>query len=161
MSFCVSDASPLINLARVGHFDLLAAFYGQVVIPQAVYEEVVVRGEGREGSREVRNASWIKVQPPQDELAVRALATELGTGEAAAIILAQELSAPLLLIDEVRGRRVAQQLGLQVRGTLGILARARREGRIPSLREALDLLRVRGTWIDQELYEEVLRLVGE
>lgn len=50
MSLAVSDASPLINLARVGRFDLLAAFYGEIVIPQAVYQEVVVRGEGREGS---------------------------------------------------------------------------------------------------------------
>lgn len=161
MSVVVSNASPLINLARVDHFDLLAVFYSRIVIPQVVYEEVVVRGAGREGSREVRDASWIEVQSPQDELAVRALATELGAGEASAIILAQELGASLLLIDEIRGRRIARQLGLQVRGTLGILARARREGRISGLRATLDLLRARGTWIDQRLYEEVLRIVGE
>ncbi len=161
MSIVVSDASLLINLARVGHFDLLVAFYGQLVIPQAVYDEVVARGQGRDGSREVKEASWIEVRVPQDELAVRALAAELGKGEASAIILAQELQAALLLIDEIRGRRVAQQLGLKVRGTLGILARAKREGQIPSLRQVLDLLRARGTWIDQELCEEVLRLVDE
>ena len=161
MSVVVSDASPLINLARVGHFELLAAFYGQIVIPQAVYEEVVMRGAGREGSREVREAPWIEVQAPTDELAVRTLIVELGTGEASAIILAQGLGASLLLIDEIHGRRIAQGLGLQVRGTLGILARAKREGRIRSLKEMLDLLRARGTWINQELYEETLRLVGE
>ena len=64
-------------------------------------------------------------------------------------------------MDEIRGRRVAQQLGLEVRGTLRILTRARREGRIPNLRQVLDLLRARGTWISQDLYEEILRLVGE
>jgi len=53
VSVVVSDGSPLINLARVGHFDLLAVFYSRIVIPQVVYEEVVVRGAGREGSREV------------------------------------------------------------------------------------------------------------
>jgi predicted nucleic acid-binding protein len=109
VSAVVSDASPLINLARVGRFDLLTAFYGRIVIPQAVYDEVVVRGQRRDGSREVKDASWIEVRVPQDELAVRALAAELGGGEAAAIILAQELQAALLLIDEIRGRRVAQQ----------------------------------------------------
>ncbi len=62
MSVVVSDASPLINLARVNQFDLLATFYGQIVIPEAVYEEVVVRGEGRDGSREVKEATWIDVQ---------------------------------------------------------------------------------------------------
>jgi predicted nucleic acid-binding protein len=157
----VSDASPLINLARVNQFDLLAAFYGQIVIPRAVYEEVVIRGEGREGSREVKEASWIDVQVPHDELAVRALEAELGRGEASAIILARELDAPLLIIDEIRGRRIALQLGLKVHGTLGILTRAKREGRIISLRQALDLLQVRGTWIDQELYDKVLRIIGE
>ena len=161
MSVVVSDASPLINLARVNQFDLLATFYGQIVITEAVYEEVVVRGEGRDGSREVKEATWIDVQVPQDELAVRALAAELGRGEASAIILAQELDAPLLIIDEVRGRRIALQLGLKVHGTLGVLTRAKREGRIVSLRQALDLLRARGTWIDQELFDEVLRIVGE
>lgn len=161
MSIVVSDASPLINLARVQQFELLAAFYGQVIIPRAVYDEVVVRGQGREGSAEVRSVSWIEIREPQDDLAVQSLAAELGRGEASAIILAKERRAGLLLIDEIRGRRVAQQLGLKVLGTLGILARAKREGRVPTLRQVLNLLRARGTWIGEELYEEVLRLAGE
>jgi hypothetical protein len=73
----------------VGRFELLEACHGQIVIPQAVYDEVVVRGAGREGSNEVAGAEWIDVQTPSDELAVRALAAELGIGEASAIILAQ------------------------------------------------------------------------
>jgi predicted nucleic acid-binding protein len=161
VSIVVSDASPLINLARVEQFELLAAFYDQVIIPQAVYDEVVVRGQGREGSSEVQNTSWIDVCDPQNDLAVRVLAAELGMGEASAIILAQERQATLLLIDEIRGRRVAQQLGLKVRGTLGILARAKREGRISNLRQVLNLLHALGTWIGEELCEEVLRLAGE
>ena len=162
MKALVADASPLINLARVGRFDLLTIFYNRVVIPEAVYNEVVVQEEGRDSSREVQAADWIEVQIPQDELAVRALTTELGRGEASAIILAQECHAHLLLIDEIRGRRVAQQLGLKkVRGTLGILARAKREGYISNLKRDLNLLRARGTWLSQELCADVLRLVGE
>ena len=91
MNVVVSDASPLINLARVEQFELLTLFYGQIVIPQAVYDEVVVRGQGRDGSREVQSVSWIELRDSQDTLATRALAAELGSGEASAIILAQEL----------------------------------------------------------------------
>jgi predicted nucleic acid-binding protein len=161
VSIVISDASPLINLARVEQLDLLAVFYGRVIIPRAVYDEVVVRGQGREGSAEVQDASWIDVDDPQDDLAVQALAAELGMGEASAIILAQERRAMLLLIDEIRGRRIAQQLGLKVCGTLGVLARAKREGHVSSVRSVLTLLRARGTWIGEGLYEQVLRLVGE
>jgi len=161
VSAIVADASPLINLARADQFDLLPAFFGKIVIAQAVYEEVVEGGWGRDGSREVKDAAWIEIREPKDDLAMRALATELGEGEAASIVLAQELQAALLLMDEIRGRRIAQQLGLNIQGTLGLLARAKREGRIDNLKRHLDLLIERGTWIDAGLYAEVLRLMGE
>ena len=77
----VSDASPLINLARVAQLELLRV------------------GRGRDGSKEVLHAAWIATQNPADVLAVRVLTTELGEGEAAAIVLAQEQRASLLLID--------------------------------------------------------------
>jgi predicted nucleic acid-binding protein len=161
MSTVVSDASPLINLARVEQFDLLRAFYGQLLVPQAVYDEVVVQGYGRDGCSEVQEADWIVVVDPEDDLAVRTLAAELGAGEAAAIILAQERQATLVLMDEIRGRRIVERLGLKARGTLGILIRAKAEGRLPSLIQVMDLLRARGTWIGDDLYEDVLRRVGE
>jgi uncharacterized protein len=161
MSTVVSDASPLINLARIGRFELLHTFYGELLVPQAVYDEVVVRGRGRDGAEEVRDADWIVVCGPDDDLAVRALAAELGAGEAAAIILAQEREAGLVLMDEIRGRRIAKRLGLRTRGTLGILARAKAEGHVPSLGQAMDLLRARGTWIGDDLYTDVLRQAGE
>ncbi|RJQ62465.1 MAG: hypothetical protein C4530_04770 [Desulfobacteraceae bacterium] len=90
MSITVSNASPLINLARIQRFELLKRFYPEVVIPPAVYEEVVTRGEERDGSKDVREALWIGQTAPQDQLAVDALAAELGRGEASAIILARE-----------------------------------------------------------------------
>jgi len=57
VSLVVSDASPLINLARVGCFDLLAAFYERIIVPQAVYEEVVAQGEGRNST--LRSLAWL------------------------------------------------------------------------------------------------------
>ena len=161
MSVVVSNASPLINLARIQRFELLRQFYQEIVITPAVYDEVVTRGSARDGSRDVREASWIRQHALHDQLAVAALAAELDQGEASAIILARELNAALLLIDEIRGRRIAQRLGLSVRGTLGILARAKKEGLIPNVKGELDRLRQRGTWIHPRLYQDVLQMVGE
>jgi predicted nucleic acid-binding protein len=50
----VSDSGPLIALANIGQLDLLSALYGEILIPKAVYEEVVKGGQGRPGSKEVR-----------------------------------------------------------------------------------------------------------
>lgn len=161
MNPVVSNASPLINLARIERFDLLKQFYGHVIIPTAVYDEVVIYGQERDGSRDVRNAVWITRSTPTDDLAVSALAAQLDRGEASAIILARELNAELLLIDEIRGRRVAEKLGVKITGTLGILARAKREGLIPNLRDELAELQSRGTWIHPKLSRDILELVGE
>lgn len=161
MNPVVSNASPLINLARIQRFDLLKQFYGRVTIPTAVYDEVVIHGRERDGSRDVRNAAWILRAAPTDELAVSALAAQLDRGEASAIILARELDAELLLIDEIRGRRVAERLGVKITGTLGILARAKREGLIPNVRDEIARLQSQGTWIHPKLREDILELVGE
>jgi len=157
----VSNASPLINLARIQRFNLLKQFYGRVTIPMAVYDEVMIQGQERDGSREVRNAAWILRTAPTDELAVSALAAQLDRGEASAIILARELNAELLLIDEIHGRRVAEKLGVKITGTLGILARAKREGLIPNVRDEIARLQSQGTWIHPKLSRDILELVGE
>lgn len=73
----VSNASPLIILARIGHLRLLADLYGRIVIPLEVHDEVVVAGRGRAGSEEVREAGWIEVR------AVRA-DSDPGLGQATA-----------------------------------------------------------------------------
>jgi predicted nucleic acid-binding protein len=161
VSIIVSNASPLINLARIQRFELLRLFYGELTIPPAVYDEVVTRGSERDGSRNVRESIWIRQQSPHDQLAVTALAAELDWGEASAIILARELNADTLLIDEIRGRRIAQRLGITVKGTIGILTRAKREGLIPNVKDELDRLRQRGTWIHPRLYQDILRMAGE
>lgn len=93
----VSNASPLINLARIGQLDLLRQLYGELWIPDAVRYEVVEEGYGRAGAEEVRAADWIKTQTVSNQPLVRVLTYELDAGEAEAIVLALEKSADLLL----------------------------------------------------------------
>lgn len=78
----VADATPLIALAKIRKFFLLKDLFGELLIPKAVYEEVVDSGKGRPGQKEVEVSSWIKTQVVGDNLAVSALETMLGRGEA-------------------------------------------------------------------------------
>lgn len=161
MSVIVSNSGPLINLARIGRFDLLQTLYTTLTIPPAVYHEVVVRGSGQPGSQEVAQAGWISTRSVTDTLAVAGLAAILDQGEAEAIVLAKELSAAELLIDERLGRRMAQTLGLMIKGTLGILVRAKHRGLIPNVRDELDNLIQHGMWISQRVYNTALQAAGE
>ncbi|MEZ5585249.1 MAG: DUF3368 domain-containing protein, partial [Candidatus Competibacteraceae bacterium] len=109
----VSNTSPIINLAAIGQLELLKQLYGRIIIPQAVYQEIAMTGAGQAGSREVQQADWISRCTVADGSLISALSVELDAGEAEAISAAVEYQAALLLIDEQRGRSVAQRLGLR------------------------------------------------
>jgi predicted nucleic acid-binding protein len=153
---------PLITLARIGQLDLLASFYGRVLIPPETHHEVTVAGRGRPGANEVVRANWIEVAQPESRLDSSLLAAcrNLGGGERATIALAKSLQADLVLLDEWKARRIAQGAGLSVLGSLGILEAGARHGRISDLREAyIDLLR-QGIRFDIRLLQDSLRRLG-
>ena len=100
----VSNAGPLIALARISRLDLLQSLYNQLHIPPAVHEEIVELGHGRAGSVEVGSAEWIEVVNVSDQTAVNLLREQLDAGESQAIVLAIELHADLMLIDEALHR---------------------------------------------------------
>lgn len=95
-------------------------------------------------------------------LSSRRLELELDPGEAAAIALAIELKADLLLLDERRGRTVASRFGLRFVGLLGVLIEAKQQGYLGAVKPILDDLITRaGFWVSQPLYERVLQAAGE
>jgi predicted nucleic acid-binding protein len=157
----VSDSGPLIHLARAGHFDLLQLLYGRLLIPPSVYQEVVVRGRGQDGSRELSRARWIHHRRPRRADLATALGAFLGRGEAEAIALAAERKDTLLLIDEVHGRRVARKMGISVRGALGVLLQGHRAHHVPDLAGAIARMRERGTWIADEVVAAIMATTRE
>ena len=157
----VANAGPLIALARVGRFDLLQSLYGQLYIPPAVRDEVLTSGFGRPGAEEVGMASWIHIVDVRDVTAVQLLRERLDAGESEAIVLAIQLDASLLLIDEARGRRVAEARGLNKTGTIGTLIAAKKWGLILEVTPLLDDLRTAGFRMDEELYWMSQMLAGE
>ncbi|NBD36409.1 MAG: DUF3368 domain-containing protein [Chloroflexi bacterium] len=157
----VADAGPLIALARIGRFDLLRLLYGQLHIPLAVRDEVVASGRGRPGAAEVSTAAWIHTVEVRDVTAIQLLGERLDAGESEAIVLAIQLAADLLLIDEARGRRVAEARGLKKVGAIGALIAAKKQGLVPEVTPLLDALRAAGFRMDEDLYRTGRMLAGE
>ncbi len=130
----ISNTSPLTNLAAIGQFDLLHHLFGEITIPDAVWDELNAGGVVWPGRDAVASAQWVQRHSVHNTLAVAALLDDLDRGEAEAIVLALELGADLLLLDEADGRHHAQRLGLQVLGVIGALRLAKAKGLIDSVR---------------------------
>jgi len=157
----VSDTTPLSELAKVEQLGLLRDVFGQVIVPQEVYDEVTT------GSHPavvvIQSATWIEVRFVQDTSQIAALreSTKIHLGEAAAIILAEELGAQQVLIDDLRARRVAKARLLPVTGTIGTLLLAKEQGLIVQVKSILDDLMAVGKRISPRLYQEVLAIAQE
>lgn len=159
----VVDASPLIALAKIDHFSLLKRLFGEILAPNAVWEEVVVQGAGRPAAEQVvaaKRKRWFRRQAVKDDLAVRVLRATLGSGEAEAIILAQEVEAEWVLLDDDLARSHANNIGLWVKGTAGILLAGYKAGFLDDLKAALDELRARGFWLSDRIYNAILTDAG-
>jgi uncharacterized protein len=157
----VSNATPLIGLAMAERFDLLQKLFGRITIPQGVYDEVVSEGEQRFGAQEVSDAAWIELVEVKDRLAVEVLADDLGKGESETIVLAREMGADWVLVDERLARRKLDALGIPTIGRLGILLKAKDVGLLQAVAPAVGLLRTRGFRLSRRVHDDVLRLAGE
>lgn len=125
----ISDTTPIITLSKIKRLDLLQMLFGNIMIPKAVYNELTSNIQFRDEADAIVNAKYIKVVDVHDVKSVELLrrATGLDLGESEAIIYTDDYKAELLLIDEVKGRKVAKQMGLSVMGTVGILMSAYEE----------------------------------
>lgn len=158
----VADAGPIIHLSRIGHLDLIPFLYGRIVVPRQVYDEVVRSESSPPGSEELRHADWVDVEEREIRSKVSSLLEgHLDAGEAAALALALDLKADLILSDDRQARIAGERLGFPVRGTLGILLEAKRRNRIPTLAPLLHALRAEGVWLSRELISLILKEAGE
>ncbi|MFZ5919790.1 MAG: DUF3368 domain-containing protein [Chloroflexota bacterium] len=157
----VSDATPLIALVKIGQLDLLQQLFGGILIPKMVYDEVVTNAAGRPGSTEIHQAKWISVRSPEDQDRVAYLRSDLDAGEAEALVLAVELDADWILLDETKARLAAEFLGLHFIGTIGVLLLAKRMGKLAVIRPLLEELRARKFHISERVRRSVLDQAGE
>jgi uncharacterized protein len=157
----VCDASTLIALARIGQLDILGRVGARVMIPRVVYDEVVVKGVGKPGADEIRDAPWIETHEVADRNVVAKFRAILDTGESEAIALAQEVEADWIMLDDEEARNTARAEGLRVVGLLAFLILAKERGMISHVRPLLDALRRQGFFIGDDLYQHILRQTDE
>ena len=158
----VCDTSPISALFLIGRLDLLEALFGDVYIPESVYNELLALEDFGIDILEIKNAPWLIKRSPTNADLVERLLQLLDNGESEAIALALELRADLLLMDERRGREIALHEGLATMGILGVLVQAKSKNLISEVRPLLDVLRNEvGFWIADALYWKIIELAGE
>ncbi|MBN3946730.1 MAG: DUF3368 domain-containing protein [Nostoc sp. NMS7] len=157
----VCNATPLINFAAINRLDILQAAFRQIVIPQAVYNETTVAGfPGSEFVLQAIADRWLQVVSVST--ITLNIPSELDNGEREAIALALETEEGQILLDEREARQVAQSLGLQASGTLGILLLAKNRKIITQVQPLLDaMINTAQYWVSRSLHEQVLRQTGE
>lgn len=155
----ILNNTPLVALWSIGHLRLLRDLYGEVLIPQAVYEEFLAT-EMLVRQVALADASWIKIMPlvnPRQALVY----VGLDQGEAEVLALANEQSARLVIMDERKGRRYAKRLGLSLTGTVGVLLTAKNHGLTSALAPLIDRLLEEGLFLAPDLVKKALELAGE
>ena len=160
----VSDASPLIALSLIEKLYLLKELWGEIIIPEAVYKEVVIQGKGKPGALLAENAiedKWIKVIPVKEKNSVKFLMSILDCGEAEAIVLAQEIKADLVILDNREPRLFAHQVGLKVIGTIGVILKAYEKQIIENPLEEIYRLKNYGFYIGDKLLNYIRSFLEE
>ncbi|MCB1035651.1 MAG: DUF3368 domain-containing protein [Acidobacteria bacterium] len=155
----VANAGPLIALARIGRLSLLPEAFSQILVPMAVFREVT-HDPLLPGAQELGEASWLVAVSVADRDGIIRLRLWLDRGESEAIVLAGDRGLPLA-IDERRGRRIAESLGVATTGTIGILLASKRLGLIEEVTPLVDQLLQEGVRLSRSLQRSIRRLAGE
>ncbi len=148
-NMAVCNSSCLIALERIQRLRLLSESFNTIYIPPAVQTEIGF------------SKSWFVEKPVQNQSLVTALETQIGAGESEAIALSVEMRNVILILDDKKARRIAQQFSPRVIGTVGILLRAKSNGLIREIKPILDELNQVDFRIKDSLYNHTLELAKE
>ncbi len=146
----ISDTSTLILFHKINEFNLL----------QEVYEELITTPEIAEEFGE-KLPDWIKIQSVSDKKYQHFLETQVDHGEASAIALATEYDDVLLLLDDLKARKLATLLNFKITGVLGIIHKAKQMSIIDKVKPLIDKLILTDFRVSENIIEEILKLNNE
>ena len=142
----IADTSCLILLHKIGELDILRKVYDSVSTTPEIAHEF---------AEELPD--WIIIEYVKDKKYQHSLETQIDLGEASAIALAKEMESPLLLLDDLKARKLAAKLNLKFSGTLGVIHKAKQMGVIKKVRPLLDQLLTTNFRISKNIIDELLK----
>lgn len=156
----VSDTTPVISLIKNEKLDLLKNLFGEILIPEAVFRELTTNNLFSDEAEIVRNCEFLKIVSVQNKKSLEVLQkiTGLDDGESESIIIVDEQKSDLLIMDERKGRKVAEKMGITLTGTVGILIQAFNEKMISAddVKLCLQNMRNQNIRISESLVEKAL-----
>lgn len=157
----VINTGPLVSLSKINRLPILKKFSRQTLAPKRVITEIMFKRD--DISEAVDNATndWLKIMSVKDKNLLNVLTKELDGGEAEVICLALEQKADWVILDDQDARRFAHRYGLNVIGTLGLLAWAKKKGHIKSFSDEIEKLQTSGFYATVELVEQLAKEIGE
>ncbi|MCZ7399609.1 MAG: DUF3368 domain-containing protein [Candidatus Methanoperedens sp.] len=155
----VSDSGPIIHLAQINRFNLLSVF-SRIFIPKAVYDEVCIAG--KPGNKELRRAGFVEVceiSNDDAEAISKRIEVVLDEGETHALALCMKLDKNVFLTDDLDAREAGVSIGLEVHGSVGVIARAYKQGLIDLIEAKAvlnDLYNVSNLFVARAIIESVI-----
>lgn len=159
----ISDTTPIISLIKINRLDLLEKLFEEVLIPEAVYRELTTNALFENEAKIVKTSSFLKTSSVQNRKSLQLLqaVSGLDDGESEAIILADELKSDVLIMDERKGRKVAEKLGIKITSTVGVLLQSYSENMISSdeIKTYLDQLKNSNIRLSESLIQKALEML--
>lgn len=146
----IADTSCLIILDKIGELDLLRKVYSSIITTPEVFIEFSGELPG-----------WIFIENVKDNKYREFLETQVDTGEASVIALAKEKDSPLLILDDLKARKLASRLNLKVTGTLGVIHKAKQIGVIVKVTPIIEKLQATNFRISKNIMNELLKKNNE
>lgn len=155
----VSNTTPIITLLTISKLELLQQIYEKIIIPKGVYEEIE-QGKEKPFYTDLSKVEWITIKSINDREPIKYL-RDLDKGEAEVIVLANELKADLVIIDERLGREFSEYFNLRVTGTIGVLLKAKELGFIKAIKPLIDQMIDNRIWLNKKLIDKILNIANE
>ena len=146
----ISDTSSLIIFQNIGELEILKKLYSEIIVTPQIVEEF-----------KDKLPSWIVTTTVKDIKYLNLLATQVDLGEASAIALSQEVEDSLILLDDLKARKLAKKLKINFTGALGVIHKAKQEGVIKKVRPLIDKLLATNFRISEKIIDELLRINEE